>query len=163
MHVSINMEATSQVDSLDGRVDGSSRPVVSFSSCETAMNTKVVDRDGLVSVTIFSLVLIPRIGILTSLGIAVPLAFHEMDVLSPPPDGDRNRAAALLSIIWISYAFALMLMIARVYVRFRSKKLGMDDYLMVFAMVILIISEHADLLILKDSVYDSKWADYCYD
>ena len=39
----------------------------------------------------------------------------------------------------------------------------MDDYLMALATVILILSELPDLLILIDSVYDSKWAVYCYN
>lgn len=86
-----------------------------------------------------------------------------MEVLLPPPDGNRNKAAALLSITWVPYAFALMLMFARVFVRLRSKRLGMDDYLMALATVILILSELPDLLILIDSVYDSKWAVYCYN
>ena len=123
----------------------------------------MVDRDGLRSVPFSSLVLIPRTRKFTSLIITVPLAFHEMEVLSPPPDGDRNRAAPLLIITWFPYGFALMSTVARVFVRLRSKRLGMDDYLMALGTVILIISELADLLILIGSVYDNVWAVYCYN
>ncbi|KAG7007208.1 protein csx2 [Physcia stellaris] len=63
-----------------------------------------------------------------------------MEVLSPPPDGDRNRAAPLLIITWFPYGFALMSTFARVFVRLRSKRLGMDDYLMALATVLFTIT-----------------------
>lgn len=58
-----------------------------------------------------------------------------METLSPSPDGDQNKASALLGIVWVFYAFALSVMLARIFVRFRLKNHGIDDYLMALTTV----------------------------
>ena len=58
-----------------------------------------------------------------------------MQALPPPPDGDQNRAPALLAIFWTPFPVIVALLCARFFVRIRIKNLGLDDYIMFLAWV----------------------------
>ena len=55
--------------------------------------------------------------------------------LPQPPDGDQNRAPALLAIQWSFFPVAFALILARIYVRRQLSSFGMDDYWMIAAWV----------------------------
>lgn len=58
-----------------------------------------------------------------------------METLRPPPDGDQNRAPALLAIFWAPFVLTVALLSARIFVRIKSQTLGVDDYSMFLAWV----------------------------
>lgn len=59
-----------------------------------------------------------------------------MSSMDAPPDGDVNRAPALLVALWLTTSIALIVFAARLYVRIRIIKYhGLDDYWIVASMV----------------------------
>ena len=80
-----------------------------------------------------------------------------MSDLQPPPDGDVDRSASLIALTWAPYPFMLAIVIARVVVRFERRNFGVDDGLMVTALVRI---PHCQLVILQ-SPRDSH-LDSCY-
>lgn len=56
-----------------------------------------------------------------------------MASLTPPPDGNQNRAPNLLGMIFAPLPVIYGVLFARLYVRFKRQALGVDDYLMFLA------------------------------
>ena len=58
-----------------------------------------------------------------------------MEALPRPPDGDQNRAGALLAISWAPFPITILFVCLRLLARTMIKGLGADDFFMVFAWV----------------------------
>ena len=63
----------------------------------------------------------------------------------PPFDGDRDRRAELMTISWIEFLVALIVMSFRMYARILIKNLGIDDWIMFLSMVRLFTQFYLDL------------------
>lgn len=86
-----------------------------------------------------------------------------MGSLPSPSDGDQDRASALLAVYWVPFPFTFALICARIFVRCRTRSLGLDDYTMVLAWVLepeieLDFSLANDIL---DSLHDFQCACFC--
>ncbi|MCJ1402818.1 hypothetical protein MMC11_006039 [Xylographa trunciseda] len=58
-----------------------------------------------------------------------------MEVLTPPPGGDQNRAPALLAMDWTYIVILFGMMILRLWSRLSAKNLGWDDHTMFMTFV----------------------------
>ena len=58
-----------------------------------------------------------------------------MTSVAVPTDGDRNRGPSLVAIFWVESAIAFVVISLRVTGRIMIRKLGLDDYMMLFTLV----------------------------
>ena len=65
-----------------------------------------------------------------------------MDLLTPPPDGDRDRGPAVVSLYWTIFGLSLALLCLRFWARFRIHAIGWDDWIMALAVVCILIEYH---------------------
>ena len=60
-----------------------------------------------------------------------------MNPLPPPAGGDVNRAASLLATWWTELSISIIMVIMRLCSRCKLKNIGIDDWLIVTALVML--------------------------
>lgn len=70
-----------------------------------------------------------------------------MTIFPPPSDGDQDRASALLAVYWVLFPFTFALICARFFVRIRIRGLGLDDYTMLLAWVIVLEADRIAVLL----------------
>ena len=58
-----------------------------------------------------------------------------MTDLPRPPSGNQNRDVELLTVFWVEYSMALMIVASRLYTRKRSGAFGQDDAVLIVAWV----------------------------
>ena len=58
-----------------------------------------------------------------------------MPAIEPPTDKNRDRGPYLIAIFWTECAIALIAVSLRIHGRNMVRKLGPDDYMMLFTMV----------------------------